>query len=538
VNCETCTEFLADFLLDELPESQAVLVQEHLNLCPGCMRAFKELKGTGKALEAVPAMRAVKGSEKFGQAVRASAAVELSSIVSKLPPEKRLRLEARRANRLSQAMPKAPAPPRSLWSSPLLIVAVIGVIIFAVVMLLPRKNPVVPRTPVAKLTVTAGKVEQFFQRQNEPHSPAREGKEVFPGDVYSTQENGRARMETNDGSSLLIGPNSTIGFRVPAETAQPAYIELEKGSLGVERTPGVSPAADIEIRAGAFRFLTSPDARAFFSVARDEKNRDKPVTIEVRVLRGKIQPLRQSGEKLSQVSSKLKFNVLAGENPVVSSLDDQLVPSWRVSLITDEELSALVTSQAKIRGRGADGIDAEFIYGGLHKGTQDWKSADATQFMAQRPDGLLMLPPSTLRHALPFGAPLTLELKLHPESASETNFAFGVIKTEARGVYVDVDREAHLTVKGRDTREISMPVRQQKGETEKLRLDLVREAGGQVSAVLSANDRRSKDLPVPSEIENDFGDISLQGFGDGILFSEIRVQGVIATSWLREQLSK
>src|ERR1700680_165884 len=101
MNCEHCTEYLADFLLDELPEHEAVLIQEHLNLCPACMRTYKELKGTGKMLEAVPAMRTITGSVEFDHAVRAGASVESAKIIEALPAEKRLRVEARRAARAS-----------------------------------------------------------------------------------------------------------------------------------------------------------------------------------------------------------------------------------------------------------------------------------------------------------------------------------------------------------------------------------------------------------------------------------------------------
>ncbi|MGD0093059.1 MAG: zf-HC2 domain-containing protein, partial [Planctomycetota bacterium] len=99
MDCTNCTERLADFLLDELPASEAVLVHEHLNLCPPCMRTYKELKGTGLALEAVPALRPVEGSPEFEEAVRAKAAVELAGILERLPADKRLKIEARRAAR-------------------------------------------------------------------------------------------------------------------------------------------------------------------------------------------------------------------------------------------------------------------------------------------------------------------------------------------------------------------------------------------------------------------------------------------------------
>src|SRR3954468_11700664 len=104
MECLNCTERLADFLLDELPESEAVMVQEHLNLCSNCMRVYKDLKGTGKMLEAVPSMRPVQGTPEFEKAVRAQAVMELANLVAKLPPDKRLKLEARRAARLSRVI--------------------------------------------------------------------------------------------------------------------------------------------------------------------------------------------------------------------------------------------------------------------------------------------------------------------------------------------------------------------------------------------------------------------------------------------------
>ena len=59
MDCDWFSERLADFLLDELPESEAVLVQEHLNRCPLCMKTYRDLKGTGKFLGVAPSMRAV-----------------------------------------------------------------------------------------------------------------------------------------------------------------------------------------------------------------------------------------------------------------------------------------------------------------------------------------------------------------------------------------------------------------------------------------------------------------------------------------------
>src|ERR1700758_1593579 len=111
MNCDWTTDRLADFLLDELPESEAVLVQEHLHICQPCMNTYRDLKGTGKMLSAVSSMRAVPPTEEFRESARAQAVVELRNIVASLPPEKRLRLEARRAARMSRALQKTPAAP-------------------------------------------------------------------------------------------------------------------------------------------------------------------------------------------------------------------------------------------------------------------------------------------------------------------------------------------------------------------------------------------------------------------------------------------
>jgi hypothetical protein len=543
VNCESCTEFLADFLLDELPETQAVLVQEHLNICPGCMRAYKELKGTGKALEAVPALRPVEASEQFGQAVRAGAAAELANIVAKLPPEKRLRLEVRRAARNSVAAPRVPPPPRPLWSNPVLMLAVAGVVIVVAVMLHKPGNTVVSRQSVARLTALAGKVEQFFQRQNEPHSPAREGREIFSGDIYSAQENGCARMDLNGGGSLLLGPRGTLSFRATAENAEAAYVELEKGELGVQlaaSTQGeTGGGTGVEIRAGVFRFQLSAGACAYFTVA--QAGRDKSVSVDVRMLRGSAQVLRQNGEKVAQAGSLQRVVCAPGANPVPEGLDDARVPVWRAALISDEELAGCVGGGVKVLGRGLDGVDVELSYSGANTGgLGDWQGESPENFLVRRADGLLSLPShGRFRHVLPLGAPLTFETRLDARSSSDASFAFGVFKTASGGVSVDVEREAVLTVKSRggDTRSSALPARAQKGQAEKLRLDIVREASGQLSAVLNISDRRSKDLPIARDAETAGGEVWLQGLGEGILFSDIHIEGRIPAGWLRERLS-
>src|SRR5947207_12234270 len=145
MDCAGCNELLADFLLDELPESEAVLVHEHLLICPDCMKAYRELKGTGKALEAVPSMRSVEGSDTFKADVRKQAVIEADKIVAKLPADRRLRLEARREARQSIRMSRRQAPPK-VWSPGLLILALAAAMVLAAVLFWPKADQHAQRT--------------------------------------------------------------------------------------------------------------------------------------------------------------------------------------------------------------------------------------------------------------------------------------------------------------------------------------------------------------------------------------------------------
>ncbi len=180
MDCEGCSELLADFLLDELPESEAVLVHEHLLICESCMKAYRELKGTGKALEAITSMQAVEATESFRSALLAKALEESEKIVSKLPPERRLRLEARREARQSIRMSRR-MPPTKVWSPGLLILALTAAIVLAVILFWPKTDKTVPRVALGKLSVALGKIELFYQKENQPHTPARRRQKFLAG---------------------------------------------------------------------------------------------------------------------------------------------------------------------------------------------------------------------------------------------------------------------------------------------------------------------------------------------------------------------
>jgi len=90
---------MADFLLDELPSTEAVLVQEHINICDKCRQRYRELKDTGKALETVRIMAPVTASPRFAENVNRAASEESRQIIAALTPERRLDWEVREAVR-------------------------------------------------------------------------------------------------------------------------------------------------------------------------------------------------------------------------------------------------------------------------------------------------------------------------------------------------------------------------------------------------------------------------------------------------------
>lgn len=545
MKCETCSEYMADFLLDELPESQAVLVHEHLNLCPACMQTYKELKGTGKALEAVPAMKAVEPSQDFHQAVEAKAAVELAKIVERLPPDKRLRLEARRAARQSQIQRSTAPARRSVWSGPLVLLALVAAVIIAVVLVSTgrKATPETKREPLGRLSLAIGKVEQFYQREYEPHTPAKEGKEVLPGDVFSTLENGVARFDLLDGGSIFLGPSSTVTFKMPFEGTRVPVIALDQGELGIYR--GYSPAAagagqspepwDLHVGNGAL--LISRPAHLYVKALKGSKG-----VCEVAVLDGTVQVLDRAGQKVATIADgqQLLMPVENDPAPQAVHLADTQPPSWRVALMTEMELGLLFGAQGKVIGRHSDGIEVELRYtADLRRGQGDWIGDAAGDALTTRPEGGFTLPARTrLRHVALFGAPLTLELNLDPDALPDAAFAFGALETGGSGATVDVAGEANLQIREKDhvVRNATIPVRTQPGHPERLRLDIVRE-GKNLTAVLSASAGKSKILQV-SRVPTGAGELWLQGVTDGAIFSEIRLQGVIPADWLREKLSR
>ena len=99
MDCSACKEVLSDFVLDELSEKDHALVATHLEDCADCRARSRELKVTGKALQAVPALKPVAATPTLQAKIMKDARAESEKIIKALPPDKRRKAERMREMR-------------------------------------------------------------------------------------------------------------------------------------------------------------------------------------------------------------------------------------------------------------------------------------------------------------------------------------------------------------------------------------------------------------------------------------------------------
>lgn len=549
MNCDWTTERLADYMLDELPESEAVLIQEHLHICPGCMRTYRDLKGTGMLLGAVNSMRSVPPTEEFRENVRSKAVIELRNIVASLPPEKRLRLEARRAARLSRALTKAPsAPPPSIFTKGLAILTAACLAAVAVVLLYPKtRNTTDLNQPIAVLSQTVGRVDEFFQKANEPHTQTASGKTVLNGDTFLTSDTGRARFDLNGGGALYAGGLTRVTFRAPQQPSQRVTFVLEGGEVGVQLpAPDIHEGMDhnaalearCELRTEAATFVVEPGAHVYLAASKTGRDYEA----EILVVSGAVRVQDRVGKTLVNVVRGQRAKFKAGElNGRPQDFSPPRVPPWRADLVSDADLAGLLGVKGKVVRQKDGSLAAELFYSRQPGSAilDDWQSELAPTPFRLGANGALTLQAATrVRHPLPFSGPLTMELQLSRDGPREPNFAFGLLDSADCGVVVDVSKAANLQIrdKGRTARSNSVAARSNKNGNEFLRLEILREASG-FSAQLVTAAGKSKSLPL-AKVKNDEGaNLWIQALGDAMMFDEIKISGTLSMDWLRDRLS-
>ena len=548
MDCEACSELLADFLLDELPSSEALLVHEHLLLCPACMKAYRELKGTGKALEAVTVMQPVQGSKIFKQDVLAQAQIESEKIVAKLPPERRLRLEARREARQSIRLLAVKKQPVKVWSPGLLILALSGAAILTGILLWPRGGErATTRAAIGTLSIVMGKVEQFYVTANHPHTPVAEGKGVLAGDAFTTGDAGRARIDLHDGSSILLGPACDATFRLIPEQPDDLVLQIDSGEFCIERADadaagGVGKNAVWEVRTDAGYLQFAPATRACARIA----GKGKTSELDVSVLSGCVHAFLKDGKMSEPLYAGQRTALRTFSSFItVESLSDERPPAWRADLVSEADLAALLGAKARIVQRKPGAVLVELDYKNQLKG-RDWHpepepedSAMLARSVLSEINGVFKCPSGIrLRHAAKFAPPVSLELKLNSESRRNTSFAFGLLENAGNVVAVDVTHEATLSVqeKGKFPRRDRLAARVQPGNADVLLLEIKPEGAG-FAATLNSASGKTKSVPVWKERADLPGDVWIQALGDGILFDEIKLTGLLSPDWLREKLN-
>ena len=539
MDCEGCGELLADFLLDELPEPEAVLVHEHLLICPDCMKAYRELKGTGKALEAVTSMAPLTPSEAFKARVRQQAQLESEKIVSKLSPDRRLRLEARREARQSVRMSQR-IPPK-VWSPGLLVLALGAAAILAVVLFWPKKDKPVPRVALGTLSVALGKVDQFYKKENQTYTPVEEGKPFLPGDSFKTGEQGRARFDLLEGGSLFAGPATDATFHFPQTEPGECTVLLDSGEIGVQRpelpAAGTETQRDWEIRADAGTLAITPSTHAYARCVKAGPT-DKHCTLDVSVLTGCVHVLSHDGSKKESLYAGQKATISSTDSTITPmSLTDEKPPAWRADLATAADLSAMLSGKVKIVARHPGRLQIELTYN-RETANQDW-TAEVPGVALTIKEGRLSCPTGVRwKNAAPFARPLTFELKLNADSRRDTSFAFGAFTSPAGDVAVDVSREAVLTVreKSKLPRRDHVAARGQPG-AENLVLQLKQEGLGYSATLSTATGGKTKSIPLWNDKPDAPGDVWFQALGEGLLLDEIKIAGTLPADWIREKMS-
>jgi hypothetical protein len=114
--------------MDELQPGEHAEVTTHLDSCAECATAFRELKVTGRALQAIPTLKAVKATNTLHAKIMKDAREESEKIIKLLPPDKRLKAERRRALR-DAAQAGAVDEGRMAWPQVAAALAVLAVLV-------------------------------------------------------------------------------------------------------------------------------------------------------------------------------------------------------------------------------------------------------------------------------------------------------------------------------------------------------------------------------------------------------------------------
>lgn len=535
MDCKICKDQLADFLLDELPEREAVLVHEHLNICPECMEVYKQLKGTGKSLEAVPHLRSTLASTEFGEQVRAAARVESEKIIRTLPPERRVRMELRkatRANRVRRPSTTSERARSSPWSGAVIAAIVAGVVISGAILFFPGGGD--PGTPVAmgEMTARVGKVQGFYKHAGQHWSEIKEGEALRDGDELACEETGRARFELDGGGLLLMGPGCEVKLRSDKAWGAHVVLELSDGELMLERPaqePKDAAAAGLSwtVRSAGAEIAVHPGAHVWMGVQGGKNAR----SCEVRVSAGAVGVRTGAGSADVKEGMGMRLTREAA-NPVQP---EAVLPEWRAELFSEAELQRILGGSVKVAGRGAEGLDLELQFGdGSASGLRNWKPEGEGAALSMRNDGRLPVA-ARVRYllALPLAVPLAVQAVVDPETPADAAFAFAVADQGESQVSVDLESDAKLKISGPRPRADQVAYRSNATAPETVTLEL-KPKGTEVQVKLSTSSGATKVLTMAKE-QAEAGVIWLMALREGLVLRRVVVSGRLGTKWLLQR---
>jgi hypothetical protein len=557
-----CEERLADFMLDELPSTDAVLVQEHINICVGCRQRYRELKDTGKALETVKLMTPVKPSANFSDRVMNAVKDESRKRIAALTPEKKLELDLREATRRDREIRKPKSANSSiirqtknrlrLWA----VVAIMAVAIAGVAVILAfqarQASALSERRPLWRLEDRIGGIQQasHVSGKNTRHwVEAVLQKDVFSGDELKTDVDGAAFLESvheADGTRLFIGPDTHVVF-----APKDLKIQLHRGWLGFEKSAFAKASFagwTVAAKSALVRIADLSGAENGSGVWIRVVDEAVGASTVVIVTAGSADvALAQGGQKTRQlaVGEKITIEEKALNLPDKEHLD--LIPlpyGWRAVLTPQNELVEILGFPCHISERAFIGIKAIFECGGTgakkslpawHNEAQVGWTFGADGFLSARKQAKMTL-------GVPLTIPLELSVAFRTNASAETLLLGLLDDGKGQGVFTEIAGRTAVEVREKNNlkKQESIERKTIPGRVENLRVGIRSKPGLTPSSALEyfveLESAGETIKPIPLSARFAEGDVWLSPQTEDVKFEQIKVSGNIPVLWLQNRL--
>ncbi len=550
MNCEECSEFLADFLLNELPEDRAAQVREHLGACTSCAATYRELKGTGRALAAIAAIQEVRPSEDASSRTRALAAVESRKIVEAMPPEKRLKYEARQAQREARRLREADrdaAQARKAASFSFGVLGILAAGLMALAAIILYRQPLAPGPAKerAMVEIAVGETRRLVARRSLPWEPAGKGEIIREGDMIETSSEGFARLACVGGANIFLGPSSRVRLDAP-ERGTRGVVFLRRGAAYVE--VGASPDAPAGegpwvVRTSEAEIRTS-EGSLYVEALETGKGMESTVT----VIRGRAEVDRGRGVGTERLEAGQGLRVWSDRKvPPEPEKPAATAGHWRYDLVTDAEITPLFRGASRVISHSPSGPAIEISYRGDRQGDgMDFVEEERKRGMEAREGYFALASGALYRHPAVFEKEGFIEITV--ECGGGKPPAFGLLADRAgNGVSFENEIGGELCVRsgGRIVRRAKVEFEFQSKTRYALRLE-AKGRGADARTIFSVDGRGIAAIESPG-IGPGFAWISHRGTNlspeaegapasGSVRIYAIKMGGTLSREWLRMRL--